>query len=245
MNKINNFTTIDTIYGKWIVSRHAQYHAENLIKTGVPIHPKEAQFMIELTKTFSNNCIIVDVGSNAGIFSVPLATEVKSKGGKVYSFEVQKSLAYALSGTAVLNDLDNLTVFNCGIGATQHTLKMPNVDYSQSVDYGIVTLVNQESINSTETIEIYPLDSFEFERLDFLKIDIEGMEIEALDGGSKTIKKHRPWMFIEFWNVDKEKLKSWFTGLNYTLYQPDGANILCCPNEKVVAAGLTFNFQLF
>lgn len=245
MNKITNFTTVDTIYGKWIVSRHAQYHAETMIKSGVPIHPSEAQFMVDLTKTFTDNCIIIDVGSNAGIFSVPLATEVKPRGGKVYSFEVQKSLAYALSGTAVLNDLDNLIVSNCGLGATHHTLKMPKVNYSESVDYGIVTLVNQESIVSDDTIEIYTLDELEFDRIDFLKIDIEGMEIEALNGGAETIKKCRPWMFIEFWNVDKNLLKSWFNGLDYTLYQPDGANIFCCPNEKLTASGLTFNFQSF
>ena len=245
MNKINNFTVVDTVYGKWIVSRHATYHAETFIKTGIPVHPDEAKFMIELSKTFQDDCVIVDVGANTGIFSVPLATEVKSRGGKVYAFEVQKNLAYALSGTAVLNDLDNLTVFNCGIGATNHVLKMPKVDYAQSMDYGIVTLVNQESIESDETIEIFALDEFNFERLDFLKIDIEGMEIEALNGGMNTIKKLRPWMFIEFWNVDRAKLKSWFDGLDYTVYQPDGANIFCCPNEKMSAAGVSFNFQLF
>jgi FkbM family methyltransferase len=245
MHKINKFTTIDTIYGKWIVSRHAQYHAAELIKTGIPIHPEEAKFMVELASTFPENCIIVDAGANAGIFSVPLATAIKPKGGRVFSFEVQKSLAYALSGTAVLNDLDNLNVFNCGLGDKIDTLKMPYVDYTDGTDYGIVTLVNQDSIQSSEVVDIYPLDHFELDGLDFLKIDIEGMEIEALNGAEQTIKKYRPWMFIEFWNVDKVKLKEWFDGMDYTLYQPDGANILCCPNEKLTETGIVINSQLF
>jgi hypothetical protein len=247
MMKVNNFTVIDTIYGKWIVCRHAQYHAEALVKTGVPLHPNEAAFMLSIIETLPDDCVIVDGGSNVGIFSVPFATAVKDRGGKVYAFEVQKQLYQALCGTSVLNDLDSLEVFNCGLGAHVDTLKIPKVDYSREWDYGCLSLVDQHNISNTqyELIDIVPLDNFELERLDFIKLDIEGMEIEALKGGEQTIKTHRPWAFIEYWNVDRAELRAWFDGLDYTLYEMDPANVLCCPNEKLAASNITINSPIF
>ncbi len=58
MKKVSNFTTIDTIYGKWIVSRSAAYHAETMIKTGVPVHPELAELMVSIINTLPNNCIV-------------------------------------------------------------------------------------------------------------------------------------------------------------------------------------------
>jgi FkbM family methyltransferase len=247
MKKVNNFTTVDTIYGKWIVSRSAAYHAETMIKTGIPVHPELAEFMLSIIDTLPDDCVIVDAGSNAGIFSIPFAYSVKDKGGIVYSFEVQKQLFQALCGTAVLNDLDNLNAFNHGLGDSHKTLKIPKVNYSESWDYGILSLVDQDKIDKQQhdTIDISPLDSFELERLDFIKIDIEGMEIQALDGARQTIELHRPWAFIEYWNVDATTLKNWFNGMNYTLYRRGDADVLCCPNEKLAASTLKFNLPLF
>jgi hypothetical protein len=246
MKKINNFTTVDTIYGKWIVSRNAQYHSETMIKTGVPIHPELAELMISIIDTLPDNCIIVDVGSNAGIFSIPFAYAVKDRGGVVYSFEVQKQLFQALCGTAVLNDLDNLNPFNHGLSDDHQTLKIPKVNYSESWDYGILSLVDQANIDKQhhDNIDVSPLDSFELERLDFIKIDIEGMEIQALNGARQTIEAHRPWAFIEYWNTDNTILKNWFKDMDYKLYRVGGADVLCCPNEKLSATTLKFNLPL-
>lgn len=247
LKDINNFTIVDTIYGKWIVSRHAQYHAETMIKSGIPVHPKEVEIMLRIVDTLPDNCIIVDAGSNTGVFSVPLATSVKNRGGRVYAFEVQTKLFQALCGTSVLNDLDSLEVFNLGLGDKNHTLKIPKTDYSKSADYGMLSLVDQNKIGneSYEMIDIIPLDQLELDRLDFIKIDIEGMEVEALIGGKNTIRAHRPWAFIEYWNSDAAGLKAQFDGMNYTLYRMDDANILCCPNDKLAASGLTINAAVF
>lgn len=244
---ISNFTTVDTMYGKWIVSRHAQYHAESLIKTGITCIQEEVNLMVTIANTLPENCILVDVGFNMGMVSIPLATAVKDKSGRVYSFEVQKQLFYALCGTIVLNDLDNLEAFNCGIGDEQKVLKIPKVDYTENKDYGLVSLGDQTAIGNQahDTVDIFPLDYFEYERLDFIKIDVEGMELEVLKGGEKTIKAHRPWAYIEYWNVDQVQLKSWFDGMDYTLYSLPGGNILCCPNEKMAAAEIVVNAPLF
>jgi FkbM family methyltransferase len=244
LTPINNFTVLDTVYGKWIVNRHAQYHAETFIKTGYPVDPDLTGLMISIVNTLPDNCVVVDGGANTGVVSVPLAHAVKDRGGQVYSFEVQRSLFYALCGTAALNDLDNLNVFNCGLGAEATTLSIDNIDYSQPQDFGMVSLVDQSRIQQQQdhsAVDIVPIDQLGLDRLDFLKLDVEGMEIEILKGAENTIRTHRPWAYIEFWTVGKAAVMDWFKDMDYSFYQIKGADVICCPNEKLSASGLTFN----
>lgn len=232
---VNNFTVMDSIYGKFIVNRHCSFQADALIKTGVPHIQEELEKMFYIVDTLPEDCVLLDVGANIGLVGVPLAQAVKAKSGVVYSFEVQKMLYYALCGTVALNDLDNLHVFNYGLGSENTSMDVPVPDYSKAEDYGEVSLVMERILNkynTFESVDIYTIDGIDLPRLDFIKIDVEGMEIEVIKGGAETIKKYRPYCWIEQWNVDKNLLKAQFNGLDYVIYQMDGANILCVPKEN-------------
>jgi FkbM family methyltransferase len=245
---VNNFTEIESIYGKFIVNRHCSYQADALIKTGIPHIQEELDKMFIIVKSLPNEAVLLDIGANIGLVGVPLAQLVKEKKGVVYAFEVQKMLYYALCGTVALNDLDNLHVFNYGLGAEETSLNVPVPDYSKEEDYGEVSLVMPRILNkytNFESVDIYTIDSLELPRLDFVKIDVEGMEIDVLKGGVESIKKYRPWCWIEQWNVDKQILIAQFDNLDYTIYQMDGANILCCPKEKLKNLGVNINAPLF
>ena len=60
------------------------------------------------------------------------------------------------------------------------------------------------------------LDAFNLPRLDLVKIDVEGMELEALAGAAKSIQAHRPMMLIEALKVDAGKLRTWLEEQGYT-----------------------------
>jgi FkbM family methyltransferase len=243
INPINNFIVVDTVYGKWIVNRFAQYHAETFIKTGHPIDQDLTEIVLSIARSLPENCIAVDAGANTGVMTIPLAHALKNKNGKVYSFEVQKKLFYALCGTVVLNNYDNVSVYNCGLGSMEMSLRIEDIDYTKPQDFGIISLVDQEKIakSNHSFVDIIPLDILELERLDFLKLDVEGMEIDILNGSIHTIKKHRPWAYIEFWNVGKEAILNWFADMDYSFIQIKGADVVCCPNEKLKDSGLNFN----
>jgi FkbM family methyltransferase len=46
-------------------------------------------------------------------------------------------------------------------------------------------------------VEVWPLDYFSFEEVDFVKIDVEGYELFVVQGGERTIRTHRPVMVVE------------------------------------------------
>jgi FkbM family methyltransferase len=245
---VNNFTEIQSIYGKFIVNRHCSYQAEALIKTGIPHIQEELDKMFAIVNSLSEGSIILDIGANIGLVGVPLAKLVKEKNGTVYCFEVQKMIYYALCGTVALNDLDNLHVFNYGLGSTKTKLSVPIPDYSKEEDYGEVSLVLPHILDkytNFESVDIDTIDNLNLPRLDFIKIDVEGMEIEVLKGGVETIKKYRPWCWIEQWRVDKDTLISQFNNIDYTIYQMDFLNVIACPNEKLSTLGLTINAPIF
>ena len=69
------------------------------------------------------------------------------------------------------------------------------------------------------------LDEFELPRVDLIKIDIEGMEIEAIEGASRTIAASRPIMLIEKIKTDAEKLRQWLKEHGYEVLDA-GINML-------------------
>jgi len=69
------------------------------------------------------------------------------------------------------------------------------------------------------------LDELNLPRVDFIKIDIEGMEMEALGGARETIQKYRPILLIEKIKTDLRQLEQWLVDNGYRLMAL-GINIL-------------------
>jgi len=46
-------------------------------------------------------------------------------------------------------------------------------------------------------IPMYPMDDWEFAQIDFVKIDVEGYELNVVQGAEKTLRQHKPWMVVE------------------------------------------------
>lgn len=237
--KINNFTVIESIYGRFVVNRHCQFHAESLIKTGHPHIQDELNKILTIIGSLPESCVVVDAGANIGFVSVPIAREILDRGGTVYAFEVQRMLYYALCGTAALNDLENLHAHNWALGSAVGTLKAEKPDYGAPQDFGMFSLVNQNDLRAPEDVAVATVDSLALPRLDFFKIDVEGMEIEVLKGARETIRTWQPWCWIEYWKVDVNDIKAQFSDLDYEFYPMDQLNLLCAPRERLAASPLS------
>jgi FkbM family methyltransferase len=143
------------------------------------------EYLPILKSSLSDNSIIIDVGAHSGQFTKLFSTIVPN--GKVYAFEPG---SYASS---ILMKVIGL-----------HRLKNVPVKKSGSLGFGLSHLgCNKQEVRTTltETIEIITLDSFaedeRLEKINFIKADIEGWEMQLLLGAKSIIQKWHPILTLE------------------------------------------------
>jgi FkbM family methyltransferase len=193
---------------------------------------------------------VLDVGANIGVFTVALARMV-TPAGSVLAFEPQQGVFDILSSNIESNCLNNITLYQSGVGRKAGSLSVPDQDYDTAGNFGGVEL--STDTNTGKPIEITTIDSLGLTACHFIKIDVEGMEAEVLAGATNTITKLRPVLFVENDRKHKsvELIKS-LLDLNYRLYlhlaplfeannfyknssnifgDSVSANMLCLPNE--------------
>jgi FkbM family methyltransferase len=249
---IDDFVVLDSVYGKFIVARTCAFQAEALVKTGRTHIEGELANIFAVIDTLSDDCIVVDGGANIGFFTVPVAQRIKTRGGRVVSFEPQRQLFNALSGSLALNGLDNVFLHNMGLGdGSQSQAYLPAVDYSQPSDFGTVSLSVDDTVQEyhwmrTRSVDVDSIDSLMLPRLDFIKLDVEGFEIPALLGGLESIKKYRPYIWVEYFITGAKEIKQSLTPIkDYSYYIVDYQNMLCIPNERLSTINMnncpTFN----
>jgi FkbM family methyltransferase len=155
--------------------------------------------------------------------------------GSVIAIEAQERIYYALAGNIAINNCFNALAVHAAVSAESGTLQIPNPDYFTPSSFGSLELQqrpNNEFIgqpinysDNTVLIRKMTLDDLNLPRADFIKIDIEGMEMEALSGARETIRKYRPILLIEKIKTDLRQLEQWLLGNGYQLFAL-GINIL-------------------
>lgn len=167
-----------------------------------------------ISKIVKRGDTILDVGANIGLMTIPFSKMV-GPNGKVLSFEPQAKIYYILCGNIAINDLNNVESYNLAVGDTNEPLFLPNIDYKKSNNFGGISLSDKGDIKVNQI----KLDDLSFEKLNFIKIDVEGMEINVLEGSKETMKKHRPVLYIENDRKDKsEVLLSFLLSNDYNCY---------------------------
>lgn len=170
-----------------------------------------------------------DVGANIGTHTVALARTFGDK-IRIKSFEAQRQVYYILCGNVAINGLTNVHCYNLAVSdQSDQILEIQLPDYQMPNNFGGLELVepvrsdNQYMTKTaTDTVETVCLDDFD-EHIDFLKMDIEGMEHVALAGAKKVIAQSRPICFVEMYKTDTDAVKKFFKKLDYIAYavKPD------------------------
>ena len=150
-------------------------------------------------KFIPKGAVVLDIGANIGAHTVPLAQLVGAE-GVVVAFEPQPTLHKILCANLVLNSIPNAITYAMALGDTEGECLFPVLDYSQPLNFGGV---GADMVDEGEAVPLGRLDDFGLERVDFIKIDVEGFEAKVLAGAAETIARCRPIMYIENDRADK------------------------------------------
>jgi FkbM family methyltransferase len=120
-------------------------------------------------------------------------------------------------------DLNRITHFKCGL-ADQHKKEL--VSGGGSMTTGKIP---QEKYYEEQ---LYTLDEFKFENIDYIKIDVDGFELRVLQGCIETIKKYEPLLIIEQENNDRKAI-NYCSTLGYEIVGWDNAHRNVIMRKKI------------
>jgi FkbM family methyltransferase len=196
------------------------------------------QTILELLLDNKKQVCFYDVGANIGTHSIALAKLFGDR-IRIRAFEAQRQMYYILCGNVAINGLDNITCELAAVSNVEnHCMSIQVPDYNTVNNFGGLELVPAvHSDNQTmskpnmEWISTVKLDSYH-EEVDFIKLDIEGMEHLALAGASQLIKTSKPICFVEVFKTDSQAVKLFFKELNYVAYAVDPENWMFIPADS-------------
>jgi len=179
---------------------------------------------------------VFDVGANIGYVALLIAS--RTPAGRVYAFEPLPSNFACLQENADRNKMPNL---HCELRALGETTKQMTFHYRaealtaggsivNSVPYGV-----DKAIMTTE-VAVIPGDEYMREhavqRLDLVKIDVEGAEGLVLRGMLQTLRTYRPLVVVELHSFEGSTapdVPAFLSDLGYNCHMLDGSHLLAVP----------------
>jgi FkbM family methyltransferase len=153
----------------------------------------ETERFRDLAEAVRPGAVVYDIGANVGIYSL-LASSLAGAAGAVYAFEpLERNLRY-LRRHVVLNDLQNCAVMEMAVSNQEGTLSFSTVGFDASM--ARLSPDGEISVQST-TVDNCVYGERRLRPPNVIKIDVEGAELEVLEGGSRAIGEFRPAIFCE------------------------------------------------
>lgn len=204
------------------------------------LHMLEGPCGPELTmmeRFFVGTDTAIDIGANCGLFTYRLSRRFRH----VHSFEINAEVSRPIAKYS----RPNITLHSCGLSSQPGTARFYVPIFKGLVLTGWGSL-NRDNLPGAQdfielSVQLKRLDDFGISKVDFIKIDVEGHEIEVLKGGANTIQRSRPVVVIEAKDDHVRTVKLWFEKLGFRqirldcLFQLKEANDnhLFVPEEKL------------
>lgn len=130
---------------------------------------------------------VVDVGANIGYYLLLFRRFIRED-GSVLCIEPEPRNLEELRRNIACNTLKNVKVISAAAGASDGKINLTP---------GLNAVVHESSKNADIKIDLCKLDSVVTCQIDFLKIDVEGYEVQVLMGAIETIRRCKPIIFME------------------------------------------------
>jgi FkbM family methyltransferase len=197
-------------------------------------------------KLLPENGVVLDIGANIGIMSIPLTKRVSK--GMVYAFEPIPDNYHTLQRVINLFKAENIFVYRCALGDENKPIEMvlPVLDDVKS--QGLSHVIHEDLTQFNEGIRFSTiqrtLDSIAAEiKVPFhaIKMDVENFEYYVLKGGIESLEKYRPIIYCELWdNENRIKCFDIMEDLGYETMVLSGKKLV--PYDKNVYKHHNFFF---
>jgi FkbM family methyltransferase len=164
---------------------------------------------------------VIDIGAHIGRYTITSSKQVGNT-GKVVAIEADPDNFQLLKRNIALNNLTNVLPLNYAVFSTRTRMKL--YEQSASAKYNSLILTRAAKTENYVEVEADTLDSIlklnEVNRVNWIKIDVEGAEFEVLKGSTITLSSDDLSLFIEIHNIeDPSHYDNIVDFLNYHNYE--------------------------
>ena len=187
---------------------------------------------------------VLDIGANLGTFCIPLARKIPKL--KFHAFEPQRIVNYQLCANVIINGLDNVYTYELALSNEDADVELAMPDYAKETNIGAFSIDAEvrkneyecATVNTTDKIQLIPLDMMLFDNIKLIKIDVEGHELEVLRGGIETIKANNyppiifeAWIWKPWYQEKRKSLLEYLEGHGYHIQQLGENNLAKHPKH--------------
>lgn len=165
--------------------------------------------------------LVIEVGTNMGIFTVPMAAQLAREGREMLALEPQPVIFQQLCANLALNGLLNVSALPYACGRTSGMTSFEVPDYRNPNNFGGLSMSAREGGHAkVESVPLVRLDDLvPAATVGFLKVDVEGQELAVLEGAAGLIDRSRPVLYVENDRVESSPaLIAWLLARHYELW---------------------------
>jgi len=162
----------------------------------------EKQDYEELVRAIPLGGVFLDVGAHIGIYTLAMARAAGSS-GYVHSFEPNPATFERLRHHVVQNGLANVHLNQVAVGLAEGRAKLnaPTKENSAAASLLSTNMPARFEARPVD-VQVTCLDAYcrkhIFDRVDVIKIDCQGYELQVLEGGSNVLQTFRPRLLLEY-----------------------------------------------
>jgi FkbM family methyltransferase len=210
------FKLVQSRHGWMLVNPNDTYLGQAILQYGECCEI-EVSFLLQLLGLKPG--LVMEVGTNIGTHTVPIAKALARQNRRMLAFEPQPVIFQNMCANLALNAIGTVTAWPSACGDRAGTLWFSPPDYSAGGNFGGVSM-SAEPLPNGVAIPCIELDEiFGAETVSLMKIDVEGFELAVLEGAEVILERCRPVLYVENDRPDRSPaLIEWLWERNYRLW---------------------------
>ena len=210
---------------------------QQLYKTGgLGLDYQDIYFLKNLVKP-GDYCI--DIGAHLGYFTMELS-RLTGKNGQVHAIEPMSKFYNTLRSIAEKKTLKNITLYPYAMGGDSEFVEMGIPKVNNVKKFAYARIMHSSSfmnfVESEQVRNVYGDELFQdLPRVDFIKCDVEGLEMAVMRSFQQTIEKHLPIILCELGDPSERKnLLGLLAPLSYRLFYLENKKLKTLPAESPI-----------